>query len=241
MASSRRWARGDDGDQIFAANADGSGAAQLTGAEVILAANPSWSPDGKWVVFQNQREDGNFDEVVMDSAGGPLRRLTTGNNNTMPSVSRDGSRVWFVSNRTGRNEIWSVPFSGGAEVQFTFEGRRAAQESPDGRTLYCLDASGGHLYARTTAGGPEQRIMQGVVAYAPVHDGLYVVRTPEAGATPVLHVTDLSGGWERVVSAVPGHTTFDKALVSVSPDRRRILYSATPEATNVIEVLDGFR
>ncbi len=235
--------RSGDGDQIFAANADGSGAVQLTGAEVIFASNPSWSPDGQWVVFQNQREDGNFDIVAMDAAGGPLRRLTTGHNNTAPAVSRDGSRVWFVSNRTGRNEIWSVPFSGGDEVQFTFEGRRAPQESPDGRTLYSLDA-GRTLYARDTAGGPERRIVPGVLAYAPVSDGLYVVRTPEAAdaALPVLQFTDLSGGRVRVVSAVPGHYTLEKALVSVSPDRRRILYSATPAASmSVIEMLDGFR
>ena len=83
--------------------------------------------------------------------------------------------------------------------------------------------------------------MQGVVAYAPVHDGFYVVRTPEPGGTPVLHVTDLSGRRERVVSAVPAHGSFDKALVSVSPDRRRILNSAAPAAMSVIEMLDGFR
>jgi serine/threonine protein kinase/sugar lactone lactonase YvrE len=239
------WAsnRAGDGDHIFAANADGSEVAQLTGAEVIFAANPSWSTDGKWVVFQNQREDGNFDIVVMDAAGGPLRRLTTGHTNTVPIVSRDGTRVWFVSNRTGRHEIWRVPFSGGEEVQVSFEGRRAPQESPDGRTLYCLDSEG-TLYARDIASGSETRVLPGVVAYAPMSDGFYVVRTPEAAgaATPVLQFTDLSGGRARVIAAVPGHYALDKAMVSVSPDRRRILYSATPAAAmSVIEMLEGFR
>ena len=71
-----------------------------------------------------------------------------------------------------------------------------------------------------------------------------MVRTFEAAdaAPPVLQFTDLSGGRARVVSAVPGHYTLEKALVSVSPDRRRILYSATPAAAmSVIEMLDGFR
>ena len=90
--------------------------------------------DGKWVTFPNQREDGNFDIVVMDSAGGPLRPLTTANNNLEPRFSRDGSRIWFVSNRTGRNEVYKVPFAGGADVQVTHEGRGAPRESPDGMT-----------------------------------------------------------------------------------------------------------
>jgi Tol biopolymer transport system component len=232
--------RGGDGDQIFAANADGTGAAQLTGTEVIFAANPVWSPDGKWLAFQSQREDGNFDVVIMDSAGGPLRRLTAGNNNVVPSVSRDGSRVWFVSNRTGQDEIWSVPFSGGREIQFTSEGRRAPQESPDGKTLYCLDSSG-TLYARNTTGGPEGRVMAGVVGYAPMDDGFYVVRRGEAGATPVLYFVDLTGAREQVVSEAPAHWNLNRAYLSVSPDRRRFLYSAMPTVNLVIQMVDGLR
>jgi hypothetical protein len=213
---------------------------QLTGKEVIHAAYAAWSPDGKWLVFQNQREDGNFDIVVMDSRGGPLRRLTTANNNTVPIVSHDGSRVWFVSNRTGRPEIWHVPFAGGAEAQFTFEGRRAPQESPDGKTLYSLD-SGGSLYARSMAGGPERRVLSGVAGYAPVDDGIYVVPAFETGATPAVHLFDLSGGHDRSVSNLPGYFTQDGALVSVTPDRRTIIYSAYPSVSSVIQMIDGFR
>jgi Tol biopolymer transport system component len=232
--------RGGEGDEIYAANSDGTGVARLTGDDVIHAANPVWSPDGKWLAFQNQREDGNFDIVVMDSAGGPMRRLTTGNNNTTPNVSRDGSRVWFVSNRTGRQEIWHVPFGGGPEVRFTFEGRRAPQESPDGRTLYCLDASG-TLYARPIAGGPERRVLSGVVGYAPVDDGLYIVKSVATGETPALHFIPHSGGPGRLVSDVPGYYVLDRAFLSVSADRRRILYSTFANVGAVIEMIEGFR
>ena len=232
--------RAGDGDQIYAANADGSEVVQLTGKEVIHAANAAWSPDGKWLVFQNQREDGNFDIVVMDSRGGPLQRLTTAHNNTVPIFSRDGSRVWFVSNRTGRPEIWNVPVAGGTEAQFTFEGRRAPRESPDGKTLYCLDATS-NLYARPTAGGPERRVLSGVVGYAPVDDGIYAVPAFGTGVTPVLHLFDLSGGHDRTVSNLPGYFIQDSALVSLTPDRRTIIYSAYPSVSSVIQMIDGFR
>jgi Tol biopolymer transport system component len=232
--------RAGDGDQIFTANADGTQIVQLTGKDVIFASNPSWSPDGKWVVFPSQREDGNFDIVVIDSGGGPVRRLTNGNNNLVPRFSRDGSRVWFVSNRTGRNEIWSVPFAGGAEVQFTHEGRRAPQESPDGKTLYSIDTDF-NLQARSTAGGADRHIVSQVAAYAPVDDGIYVVPRVASGATGQLHLVDLSGGRDRFLSELPSFYTQERGAVSVSPDRQRILFTSLPTANSVIQMVDGFR
>ncbi len=231
--------RAGEGDQTFTANADGSDVVQLTGKEILYASNPSWSPDGKWVVFPSQREDGNFDIVVIDASGGPVRRLTTGNNNLTPRVSRDGSRIWFVSNRTGRNEVWSVPFAGGAEVQFTHEGRRSPQESPDGKTLYTIDANL-NLQARSTAGGADRQILSRVQAYAAVADGFYVVPAFATGETPKLHFVDLSGR-DRFISDVPALFLQDRASVSVSPDRRRILFTSAPSLNTVIQMVEGFR
>ena len=232
--------RAGDGDQIFTANADGTEIVQLTGKDVVYASNPWWSPDGKWVVFSNMREDGNFDIVVIDSHGGPMRRLTTGNNNLAPRFSRDGSRIWFVSNRTGRNEIWSVPFAGGAEVQFTHEGRRAPQESPDGKTLYSIDADL-NLHARSTTGGQDRQVLTRVMAYAAVDDGFYVAAPVPLGAMAQLRFVDLSGGPDRIISDMPSFFPQDRAVVSVSPDRRHILFTSAPNLNVVIQMVDGFQ
>ena len=231
--------RAGDGDQIFAAKADGTGVVQLTGKEVLFAANPLWSPDGKRLVFQNQRTDGNFDVVLMDADGGPLRRLTTGNNNILPAFSRDGRRVWFQSNRTGQIEIWSVPASGGSEAQFTFEGRRAPQETIDGHELYSLDLRD-TLYARPVGSGTERQVARGVLGFLVVNDGLYLVRPGENEANPVLHFSDLSGEHERFISQLPGYWVQGRASLSVSPDRRRIVYTNF-SPTTVIQMVEGFR
>jgi dipeptidyl aminopeptidase/acylaminoacyl peptidase len=180
---------------------------------------------------------------VIDSSGGPVRRLTNANNSLAPRFSRDGSRIWFVSNRTGRNEIWSVPFAGGAEVQFTHEGRRAPQESPDGKTLYSIDADF-NLYARSAAGGADRKVRSDVAAYAPVDDGFYVVPRGEPGTlTPnlQLHFIDLSGSRDRVLSDLPAFFVQDRAAISVSPDRQRVLFTSLPVVNGVIQMADGFR
>ena len=94
-----------NGDHIFAANADGSGVVQLTGKDVTFAATPDWSPDGKWLTFSTQRDDGGFDIAVMESSGGPARRLTAGNDNDRPGVfaRRTPRVVHQYANRPKRN------------------------------------------------------------------------------------------------------------------------------------------
>ena len=51
-------------------NADGSGATRLTynGARDLFAV---WSPDGRHIAFHSNRDDGNWDIYVMNSAGEP--------------------------------------------------------------------------------------------------------------------------------------------------------------------------
>ncbi len=56
--------------EIYVMNADGSGATRLTynGARDLFAV---WSPDGRHIAFHSNRDDGNWDIYVMNSAGEP--------------------------------------------------------------------------------------------------------------------------------------------------------------------------
>ena len=79
----------------------------------------------------------------------------------MPSWSRDGRFLYFVSNRTGRDEIWRVAVGGGTEEQITREGGSGPPlESFDGRTLYYQRPSDSALVARPTAGGRERTVLR---------------------------------------------------------------------------------
>lgn len=60
--------------QIHVANADGSGARQLTYGEQSSRA-PVWSPDGRWIAFLSARE-GKTDLYRLPVAGGEAQRLT---------------------------------------------------------------------------------------------------------------------------------------------------------------------
>ena len=233
-----------EGDQIWVARADGTGKSQLTAPDVLNAGWPRWSPDSKWLVFQNQREDGFFNIAVLEAAGGSLRNLVMRGDNQLPSFSLDGNSIWFQSNRTGSVEVWRVPFSGGQEEQFTKNGGSLPVESPDGKTLYYLKyRQGAFLFAQDTSGGPERQVLPSLIvgrAYAPVKDGIWYIGPVGEGKDIALQFFRFADRSTRVVAPLkvaPSPST----ILSVSPDGKTALFSVLGTAGSVLEMIEGFR
>ncbi len=87
-------------------------------------SDPHLSPDGRIVVFTERRTDYAADKGVhslwtldLDRAGAQPMRLV--DRASSPRFSRDGSRVYFLSSRSGRTQLWSIPTQGGTPLQVT--------------------------------------------------------------------------------------------------------------------------
>ena len=96
------------GTDICRANADGSGAANLTQGSSATDAYPDWTADGR-IVFMSDRDapDGVARDIyVMDADGGNVRNLTANPaDDAYPAVSPDGTKIAFTSDRdTGIGE-----------------------------------------------------------------------------------------------------------------------------------------
>src|SRR3712207_3404046 len=84
---------------LFSASAVAARAQQQP---VFLNINPSWSPDGRQLVFQTDRHGRRTELYIVDADGSGERQLTWNDaDDTPPAWSPDGSQILFDSNRDG--------------------------------------------------------------------------------------------------------------------------------------------
>ena len=100
---------------IWVMNADGTGAAAITGTEGSGEVNPTWSRDGSRIVFVSNRNTPSGGTTgpelwVMDASGANVRQLTdtTGAGSGAPVWSPTADQVAFHSNVDGENEIYTI-------------------------------------------------------------------------------------------------------------------------------------
>ena len=113
-----------------------------------------WMPDGKRLVFSNQNPKTEQDILMLTVGGGePTVILSTPFTEDDPQVSRDGTRLAFVSNVSGRVEVYVRNLSGGeAQWQVSTDGGDNPRWRADGRELF-YEAADGSLMAVPLQGG----------------------------------------------------------------------------------------
>jgi len=111
----------------------------------LRAGSSDLSPDGQWVVFNTQTTPEDIFLIRSDGTG--LRQLTNdGISKRVPRWSPDGSRIAYMSARSGKYEIWTMYPDGSQQRQLTLENRGPALRpvwAPDGkRLLYSVQGLG---------------------------------------------------------------------------------------------------
>jgi Tol biopolymer transport system component len=244
--------------QIWVAGRDGSDLRSVTAPKTAFVNAGSWSPDGRFVAVEGL-SDGNSNIYIVGADGGPPRRLTSARAvESDPEWSRDGIWIYYASNTSGRSEIWKVPAAGGTATRLTTHGGFEPRESPNGRTIYFVDARVGNglvsaatLKQIPSAGGAETVVFSGLPPGAwDVTDRGVVFVTGNAGVRSTTPDTedalDLYSFADRRVHRL-GVLPFPMArygvrrLLTVSADGRWALAAHIDRWDRDILVADNFR
>src|SRR6184192_2692801 len=136
-----------DATDLWTERADGGAPAVMQLHEKRNLYNAGWSPDGKWLIFRTDVSSPGSGDILAIRPGidtAPVPVVATRFTEMAPALSPNGRWLAYVSNETGEDEIYVVPFPN------TGAGKWAI--SAGGGTEPLWSHRGGELFYRAASG-----------------------------------------------------------------------------------------
>src|SRR5262249_40526 len=124
---------------LWSIRADGTGTATRLRAGPTAEYPSSWSADGKLLAFTVVSSQTGLDVWMMHTDGTNAAQplLNSRYNETSAAFSPDARWLAYLSDESGRNEVYIRPVSGpGGKVQISSDGAGEPRWAPSGTELY---------------------------------------------------------------------------------------------------------
>ena len=201
-------------DNLYWKAADGSGSAERLTTSTRNQTPGSWSPDGTAIAFveegdsPGQTQVFQFDVWVLSIGDRKTRALIqTAANEMSPEFSPDGRWLAYVSNQSGRHEVYVQPYPGPGERHLiSTNGGFQPAWSGNGRELFYAQA------AQWSSSGP-MTLMSVSIETTPT----FVAGTPKA----LFESLDLASAWGRNYDVAPDGQRFLMAREHGAADESR--------------------
>jgi dipeptidyl aminopeptidase/acylaminoacyl peptidase len=207
------------------------------------SGTPRWSPDGKWLAFDNGEPGKRFEIFLVNPDGRNLRPLASAAfDRVVPSWSRDGKSIYYSANRGWVWQIWKHNLDTGADVQLTKQGGFNAFESFDGKTIYYSRFDEAGIWKIPATGGPETPLIPnrpqvgfwGHFAVAPT--GLYFLDN-DADPHPTINFYDFASSRISPVLTLDQHPARLQPSLSATADGKTI-YFTQYDRQSVIKMME---
>lgn len=219
--------------------------AQVTFVGEGSAFDPTLTPDGKTLVFAGTQHRPTSDLYSKPVDGRVVTQLTSvSGDDAMPSVSPDGTRLAFASNRSGNWDIYVMPVTGGPAVQVTTDSGDELHPSwsPDGAKLVFsrLGAASGRWEMWVTE--PGNNAVSHFIGYGLFPSWSPVAATGASGTDKILFqlarqrgqrsfgvwTLDYKDGQTSNLTEIAASPTTACINPTWSPDAQKVVYSQIP-------------
>ena len=132
-------------ENLFWRPSDGSGSTERLASSERQQVPSAWTPDGRTLLYMEGDVAGGYDILSLSLEGDrkPQAVVQTPFNELYADLSPDGRWLAYVSNQSGRAEVYLQHYPGpGARQQISVDGGTAPAWSRDGRELFYITTPG---------------------------------------------------------------------------------------------------